>query len=77
MCSNIWVRGLYTSDIAYNVQSFPKESHLKSKSKEGWHKEYWWKSVPEIQVPEKPEDAHPKKKSVTFKSNPIEKENLS
>lgn len=37
MCSNIWIKGIYTSDIAYNVQSFPKEVHLKSKSKEQWH----------------------------------------
>lgn len=71
MCSNIWIKGLYTSDIAYNVQTFPKECHLKSKSKEQWHIEYRWKSIPDSQIPEKPEDAHPKTKQVTFKDTKL------
>ena len=66
MCSNIWVKGLYTSDIAYNVQTFPKEVSLKAKSKESWHAEFRWKSIPEVMVAEKPEDAAKSKKKVTF-----------
>lgn len=42
ICSHMWVKGVYTSDIDYNVQTFPKDVSLKTKSNEEWHKEYEW-----------------------------------
>jgi hypothetical protein len=56
---------MYTSDIVYTVQTFPKEVALRSKKGEDWFKQYNWVTVPDQQIAEKPEDAH-KKKTVRF-----------
>ena len=47
VCSNLWIKGLYTSDIAYTVATFPKECGLKVKPGDDWHKEYCWKVIPD------------------------------
>lgn len=45
ICSNQFFRGLMTSDIEYNVSTFPKDLALKSKNNEEWFKEYSWISI--------------------------------
>lgn len=61
ICSNLSIKSVYTSDISYNVQSFPKEVALKAPRGQDWFSEFSWISVPDEHVPEKPEDAVPKK----------------
>ena len=63
ICSNQFFRGIATSDIDYNVTTFPKELSLKCKRDKDWYKEYGWigigKSEDEVPEQEKP----PKKSS--------------
>jgi hypothetical protein len=44
-CSNQFVRNIVTSDIEYNVTTFPKELSLKIKKGENWYKQYEWLSI--------------------------------
>lgn len=46
LCSNIYVRGVYTSDILYNYKNLPREMTLKLARDEKWENLYSWTSFP-------------------------------
>ena len=61
VCSNQFIRGLVTSDIEYNVSTFPKELALRCKQNEEWFKEYGWITIGKTEGDELNQDLPPKK----------------
>jgi WD40 repeat protein len=46
LCSNLFVRGIFTSDILYNCRSLPREMMFKISPSEQWTNLYDWYDVP-------------------------------
>lgn len=63
LCSNQFVRNIVTSDIEYNVTTFPKELALKIKKGEDWFKEYGWLSIGKSED-DPPSEENPPKQSL-------------
>lgn len=63
ICSNQYIRGIATSDIEYNVTSFPKELSLKCKKPEDWFKEFNWISIGKMED----QEADPDLKNISSK----------
>ncbi|CAG9320539.1 unnamed protein product [Blepharisma stoltei] len=49
LCSNMLVRGVFTSDILYNYNTLPREMMLKISREERWEDVYDWISFPNIE----------------------------
>ncbi|CAG9312063.1 unnamed protein product [Blepharisma stoltei] len=49
LCSNMFVRGIYTSEILYNHNTLPREMMLKLSREERWENVYDWISFPDIE----------------------------
>jgi len=50
ICSSVNVRGVFTSDIAYQVQTLPKDMALKLPKDSDWFSHYNWYSFPQTAV---------------------------
>jgi hypothetical protein len=46
VCSNVCVKGIYTSDIRYNWKTLPKEMSFKLGKEEVWAEHYDWVHLP-------------------------------